>query len=698
MDKRIKVIWKSLFITLLIFGFAILFNNFVDFLRINEIVDVMEEHELGRDVFLTQRSFIDSFSEYGCDALKLRFDSLKKEIRKVGVELSTYSRFSLFKKKDFDYLKRKYFLLELELLTLVQKMNSRCGNPYLTVLFFYEIDDGDSERQGFVLDEVSKKFDENLLVLSIDKDYEDEPLLKLMVNIFDIQTAPTIIIGQKKIEGFVYFDELSTEIKKELSPTDPYGKKKDLDFTVLATGINKSELINDLFLSLENETDFFSRADIFLLLGRLKKNNSLMCSALSELDKINSTNPEEMALIYETIASIDCGRNTGVFYSLAAKEWRKLGKFWRAKIDKALSEGDLPLLEFNISSVEPVLKPGNYSSVTLGKSKIFVNKFSKIVSQVDRVSRDWLSGEIHNPFSKDILHVFSELKSWKKKNIFESIGWHEGGRIRELLSVGAVNFVATGTMVAEKEGIWYAPDEKGVFRFEVPDDKVLYPTTRFLRDNLAVIIDSHGVNMVVDQAVSKNATLVIACGDHPAKAAAAKYLSDKGIDVISFPNKFFYLLLGHNSSVMGSPPMKHYMDQIVFGDRPLTLNLDDKIVVSNSSNNVYALWYYQSPACYFAELQKVIPLDIIYYSFDDFGSQVDLVDVAVRISANVIATRVYNEYDYGALSSWLSANKDRKAILFHSSSYPYGVKMFKEFPEQTSFGDVTPIFKYSKRD
>ena len=37
--------------------------------------------------------------------------------------------------------------------------------------------------------------------------------------------------------------------------------------------------------------------------------------------------------------------------------------------------------------------------------------------------------------------------------------------------------------------------------FEVPLDKVLYPTTRFFSDDLAVIMDTHGVNMLVEQAI-----------------------------------------------------------------------------------------------------------------------------------------------------------------------------------------------------
>ena len=135
MEKRVKIIIRSFLITLLIFGLAILLNHVLDSLRINVINDVMDKHELDRDAYLAEQIFIESFSEYGCAPLRTKFHTLKEEIRIVGTELNTYSKFSLFRRKDFDYLKRKYFLLEFEMLNIVQKLNDVCGKPYLPVLF-----------------------------------------------------------------------------------------------------------------------------------------------------------------------------------------------------------------------------------------------------------------------------------------------------------------------------------------------------------------------------------------------------------------------------------------------------------------------------------------------------------------------------------------------------------------------------------
>ena len=68
------------------------------------------------------------------------------------------------------------------------------------------------------------------------------------------------------------------------------------------------------------------------------------------------------------------------------------------------------------------------------------------------------------------------------------------------------------------------------------------------------------------------------------------------------------------------------------------------------------------------------------------------VDAAKKDKINIIAVRIYNSDDYDNVKGWLKKDLKNKAILFHSTSYPYGYKLFREFPVQTSFDDINPIF------
>ena len=72
----------------------------------------------------------------------------------------------------------------------------------------------------------------------------------------------------------------------------------------------------------------------------------------------------------------------------------------------------------------------------------------------------------------------------------------------------------------------------------------------------------------------------------------------------------------------------------------------------------------------------------------DAFNQTDKVYAKAReINANIIASRVFNSYDYNQAKEWLEESEEHKLILFHSTSYPYGVLISQEFPEQTGFDD-----------
>ncbi|MEM4263662.1 MAG: hypothetical protein QW666_02080 [Candidatus Woesearchaeota archaeon] len=212
--KHISIILNSFILTCMIFAAGILLNYGLDFIRFDAINKVMSSHELSTQSYLLEQEMLDLFGGKRCEALDVRISDLKEEIRQVGVDLGSYAKFSFFKKKDFDYLKRKYFLLELNFFTLVEKYNAECGQKIIPILYFYEIDQDESERQGFILEDVAKSFDRQVVVLTLDKEYKDEPLVTLLAQMFNVTKAPTIIFNGIKKEGLTYTGELNATIIK----------------------------------------------------------------------------------------------------------------------------------------------------------------------------------------------------------------------------------------------------------------------------------------------------------------------------------------------------------------------------------------------------------------------------------------------------------------------------------------------------
>ncbi len=419
----------------------------------------------------------------------------------------------------------------------------------------------------------------------------------------------------------------------------------------------------------------FAKAEVTALLGRMKDDKRLLCESIGYYEKATNEveNPE---MIYEILFMVnyECGGD----YRKRLDEIIKHTKGWKQKFYRKLKEDHLrfPIQKLSISKKVEV--PQNVSRVVLGKSFIEVPEHSKIGFQVERVYRDWLSNS---------LDVFPYDDVPRE----EIITYHEGSRLRDLLSCG-LDFellpLTPAIVVQATDGRWYAPDENGIFRFEVLQDKVMYPTTKCYK-NVCLLTDTHGISALVPGAIEKGVDLVIGCGDYTGKMEAAYYLASKGIDVYFPGDRFVAEVLGHdaNGVLMGTAPVKGN----IIGNQPISIEVKELIIVQDISKP-YPAQYYDAPTRYFTELNKLVNLNLEFVKVDDLGETSKIVDRARERNAKVIAVRVFDDKDYESVREWLQEDKDNRAVLFHTSLYPTQ-KIFYEFPLQTSFGDPRPIFE-----
>lgn len=344
------------------------------------------------------------------------------------------------------------------------------------------------------------------------------------------------------------------------------------------------------------------------------------------------------------------------------------------------SVGDDRVVPVTIKKTAPP-KPG-FKHIILGLSAIHVSKETKIKTQVDRVTRDWLQG-------------FNIKSAPWSLNVDQVTTWHEGLKIREIVALSGARISAvTGTVVRRFGNDWFAQDGQGHFRFKISEDKVLNVPTNFVVDDRTVILnDTHGISALAWDALDAN--LVIGCGDAVGKMEAAYYLSEKGVDVYAPTDRLIGMLVGSEGKgiVIGSAPVKKSAEGAVIGDQPITFDVDEPIVVSNTRGH-YPLQYYDTPYRYFKALESYIqePLKIFPVEVKQYGHAEVVVDEARKMGANLIGIRVWSKEEHDVVAAWLSESAKHRAVLFHSAVYPQGYRLFFEFPKQTSFGDIHPKF------
>ena len=432
-------------------------------------------------------------------------------------------------------------------------------------------------------------------------------------------------------------------------------------------------------------TDPLVDADRRYLLARVKGGREALREARRAFEDARDRvkEPERRLLLEETVAftAEECGADVPGSFEAAARAADAVGQGHKASVYRALASGTFRPVIGTAEIHTSLQVPRGATTFILGESAIRVTPGEAVGVQMERTVRDWLSYQLAWDFA-DRAPAHDEL-----------IPWHEGSRLRDIMEVVPARIVPLPGILAVRDGDrWLAADEQGVFRFEVLIDKIQYPTTRVHRD-VALVVDSHGISALVEAAVRNRAQLVVGCSDTPMKAQAAAWLAARGIDVYFPCDRMVGDLIGYEGegTLVGSAPVRASNGMAVIGDRPIRFSVTETIVAQDT--DVYGgHQYYSAAAHYFRQLSKLVPLKLQVVKVTGPDQADRVLRRARELRARVIALRVRTTTEAKAVREWLSANRQRRAVLFHTAPYPEGYALFKEFPKQTTFGDPRPRF------
>ena len=213
-SKKYKPIFVSTAIlTTAIFILGVLVGYGVDWWRTGDVLGTIRMSELDAQSYQIEQEFFDTFGQYECELSSKRLTELAHELGELGYYLVSFEKRSVFKKQDYDYLLRKYLLLEIRTYTLLMKVKENCGSDDIIILYFFDPGDAVSERQGRVLDVLVKEYD-NLSVFSINEGYHGDLILANVREHYGVESTPTLIInGDLKRDGFVDKEELEMIFK-----------------------------------------------------------------------------------------------------------------------------------------------------------------------------------------------------------------------------------------------------------------------------------------------------------------------------------------------------------------------------------------------------------------------------------------------------------------------------------------------------
>jgi hypothetical protein len=425
-----------------------------------------------------------------------------------------------------------------------------------------------------------------------------------------------------------------------------------------------------------------------LLLATVAEDRAAVCDARAAFGRLRRTRaakePARALLVAETLAftAASCAADPAPAFREAAAKATAAARYFKARVYTELADGTFKPHFGEVAIRRNSAVPKEAKTFVLGASRSVVARGERVGAQVERTVRDWLSYQLSwdgadRPVANAAL-----------------LTWHEGARLRDLVGAADASVIPlTGALAVRSGGRWLAADGDGVFRFEVLEDKIQYPTT-LVHADVALLVDTHGISSVVEPARREGVSLVVGCGDSEGKMKAAFDLARRGVDVWFPCDRFVGDVLDYDAPgvLIGSAPVRREGDHAVIGDRPVRFATDETFVVEDFRGDG-PLRYYDAAARYFRALSKLTALRVEYVPIDGPGQSSRVISRAEELSASAIGVRVETPEDAAPVRAWLAASAHHRAVLFHTAPYAAGYALFDEFPKQTTFGDPKPRFE-----
>jgi len=219
LDKRKYIIVGA--ITLIVFILGVSLGTILDYERYRSVYEINKEQEMVFNSLQLQYLYLTELEhdEEVCAAIYSTLEDSVMELGKSLDDIVNYEENSRLNKRSYVEIKRKYVLDNIRYWMFAKKAKERCGKDLVTILYFNsENGCSDCNEQGTFLTYYKTIYEDKLLVFPLDVGLKDnEGMLKILFNQYNLTHLPTLIIGDDKYEGIVGKEALKELICSEFN-------------------------------------------------------------------------------------------------------------------------------------------------------------------------------------------------------------------------------------------------------------------------------------------------------------------------------------------------------------------------------------------------------------------------------------------------------------------------------------------------
>lgn len=194
----------------IVFAIGIIVGRSVSNPELSEVSRFIKQSELTTESYLIEQELLAGF-ERNCELAQFRLAALSNELWQLGKLLGSETAKQDLGEADYDFLKRKFHLMQIRTYTLYYRLRQDCDITQPVVLFYYSQHDPASQEQGRVLDRLVDEFD--VTVFAVEYNYSSE--LRFLEDYYEIGRTPAVVVNFVAVrEGLTPYEQLAALVRE----------------------------------------------------------------------------------------------------------------------------------------------------------------------------------------------------------------------------------------------------------------------------------------------------------------------------------------------------------------------------------------------------------------------------------------------------------------------------------------------------
>jgi hypothetical protein len=195
---------------ILVFGVGIIVGRSATNPELSDVNRFIKESELATESYLIEQELFAGM-EKNCDLAKLRLSALSGELWQLGKLLSSETAKQDLGAANYDFLKRKFHLMQIKTYTLYHRLKQDCAMDVPVILFYYSRNDPKSLEQGAILDRLVDGFE--VKVFAIEYNYSQE--LRFLEDYYEIAGTPAVVVNFDTVRmNLSSYDQLAALVRR----------------------------------------------------------------------------------------------------------------------------------------------------------------------------------------------------------------------------------------------------------------------------------------------------------------------------------------------------------------------------------------------------------------------------------------------------------------------------------------------------